>query len=822
MADLVFLFTKSECFGIVFFAAIPSCDQSVRNDPIHFLSKEFFMKRPLCLLAVIVTAVVYLCLELFLYNSLSDHPVPPEDSSIEIVGLVSGKELKKNYTGQYLPVIYIVPRDERPGSATKIQCYLTGNSHVPSIGEYVRVSGKVRNFEGPTNPGEFDSRLYYLSLKIAYSIKNADITGVGGKRNIFRESLYRVKTTLGSALDKSLSEQDAGIMKAMLLGDKSGLDREIKDDFQNNGVIHIIAISGTHIAFLGMGLYKLLKKLKCPNVVCGLLPILVMYSYGVMCGMGSSSFRAICMFSVKMLAPLLGRTYDVLSSLALAEILLILDQPLYLYNSGFLFSFGAVLGITLVKPMLDLRIFRDDTKMNFKEESQDEKLPAGLKLFCRDLIKKASDGLKTSASITLVTLPVYAVYYHTFPVHSIFLNLFIIPLLGVLLMSGLICLVGGLLGIWLGLVFKGVAAATMGDLFIKVPALFVSFILFLYRRCCSFTGLVRGFTWYMGHSSKWQVAVYLVLLTAFVVISRTGTKKDHLRYGLLAVAMLILTFHHSPSLEINMVDVGQGDGIVLTSEGKSMLIDGGSTSQKDVGRYQIMPFLKYKGIGTLEYVVMTHEDKDHVSGIFEILNAMEKGGIRVKRLVLPEIADESRGENYRLLEARAADLKIPVLYLNSGEALLLGKAELYCLNPKQGMKTDSANEYSTTLFVKYREFTALLTGDVEGEGQDYLKSQLKRLSQGGFQGITLLKVAHHGSEYTTDAEFLNMVQPEIALISCGLDNSYGHPHQKLLKRLEDIDAKVYRTDQCGCITVEYKRCRISCTSYLKYNFTASR
>ena len=138
------------------------------------------MKRPLCLLAILVTAIVYLCLELFLYDTMVDRPVFQSDSSIELLGYVQTKELKKSYTGEYLPVIYIVPKDGKTNSSMKVQCYLESDSYVPSIGEYVRIKGKVRNFEQPTNPGEFDSRLYYLSLKISiylllYTYKNLHI-----------------------------------------------------------------------------------------------------------------------------------------------------------------------------------------------------------------------------------------------------------------------------------------------------------------------------------------------------------------------------------------------------------------------------------------------------------------------------------------------------------------------------------------------------------------------------------------------------------------------------------------------------------------------
>jgi competence protein ComEC len=243
-----------------------------------------------------------------------------------------------------------------------------------------------------------------------------------------------------------------------------------------------------------------------------------------------------------------------------------------------------------------------------------------------------------------------------------------------------------------------------------------------------------------------------------------------------------------------------------------MLIDGGSTSKKNVGKYQIIPVLKYKGIGRLDAVVLTHEDEDHISGIFEVLDDMEKGGIRVEQLVLPEVADSSKGDNYRLLERRANELGIPVAYINTGETFMLGGASFTCLNPERDMITEGANAYSTVLYMKYGQFTALFTGDMEEEGLDNVK---RKLREAQFGRITLLKVAHHGSQYTTDEEFLTLTNPRVALISCGRDNAYGHPHEELLERIDAIGAKVYRTDLGGLISATFDGSDVRLSEFLQ-------
>ena len=761
------------------------------------------MKRPLCLLAILLSAAVCIYLEVFLSDIIGNMNAAPDGSYQTLIGRVQSKEVRRSYQGEFLPVIYIVPTEQTNKHSKLIQCYLeSGDEALPAIGEYIQVSGKVKTFLAPTNPGEFDSRLYYSTLKISYRLTGVKILKTGGEPNRYREALYKIRRFLESSLDRALSEQDSAIMKAMLLGDKAFMDEETKDMYKDNGIMHILAVSGLHISLIGMGLYELLRKLRLNKVVTTLFPIAFMYSYGIMCGMGTSSFRAICMFSLRLFAPVVGRTYDVLTGLSLAEILLLLDQPLYMYNSGFLFSFGAVIGMTLIRPALSFKALLEDVT-NRKMKFADDEIS-----FAKEILIKLSDGLTSGVSVFLATLPVYASFYYTYPLHSILLNLAVIPLMGILMLLGIIAMF----------------LAIFGGAFGVIPGMFVHIILSLYRLLGSSEGIIRGSTWYMGHSQKWQVPIYIALVAAFVWLSDKDNlpplKMSVTRVLILVTAVFALTFHVKPDLEIDMVDVGQGDGIVISCGGRHMLIDGGSTSTKNVGKYRIIPFLKYKGIGKLDAVVMTHEDEDHVSGILDIMDDMEKGGIWIDRLFLPEVSISSQGENYDLLEKRAGELGIPIAYINAGESFSLSGTTFICLNPEKGMTTEEPNAYSTVLYMKYGKFTALFTGDVENEGLTNVKEALKSLWSGvGDEypdSITLLKVAHHGSKYTTDKEFLDMTKPRISLISCGVGNSYGHPHEEVLQRLESIGAAIYRTDESGMVTVEVNGGKV--TAYCPANF----
>ena len=777
------------------------------------------MKRPLCYLAIIITVIVYLYLEICSSNILSFSFDKKDGEYTEIVGKVSDKEYRLDYFGSKSLVLYVIPNDIKSNSFKYVQCYLSSDDDpAPFIGQVVKIRGKTMLFPQKRNPGEFDSHLYYAIHKISYRIKDAKIVASGGKGDILSEKLFDIRYYLEGILDRSLQQEDSAVMKAILLGDKSFMDSEIKELYKDNGIIHILAVSGLHISIIGMGLYRLLRRLRLGNVTSVIFSVILMYFYGKICGMGPSSARAIIMFAVRLMAPLLGRSYDLLSALALSAIMLILDQPLFLYDSGFLFSFGAVMGIAVIKPLIEpflLFTGKDHGKMQFAEEKNQEKAAIyicfeRLDKYLRSIGKIIAEGILSGLSIFITTLPVYALFYYTYPVHSLILNLMIIPVMGILMLSGMACMLIGAFALWFMGIFTGKLGAIL-FLLVKIPGVMVHIILDFFWHLCSGSFFRREFTWYMGHSEKWQVILYLLLVAAFVVLSlRVHSCGDLLRGSILVIAVMVLTIHIKPELAIAMIDVGQGDGIVISCKNKHMLIDGGSTSKKDVGKYQIIPFLKYSGIGMLDLVVMTHEDEDHISGMLEIMDDMEKGGIVIKQLILPEVSKKSRGDNYQRLEKRALELEIPVAYINAGESFKLGRASFLCLNPQKNMVTEGANAYSTVLHMKYGSFTALFTGDMEEEGLENVKNVLKSLD---LNSITLLKVAHHGSKYTNDEEFLELLCPKLSLISCGIDNRYNHPHEEVLERLDNIHSKIYRTDESGEIKVLLKKGKVSIEGY---------
>ena len=244
-----------------------------------------------------------------------------------------------------------------------------------------------------------------------------------------------------------------------------------------------------------------------------------------------------------------------------------------------------------------------------------------------------------------------------------------------------------------------------------------------------------------------------------------------------------------------MLDVGQGDGLFLRTEGgTACLIDGGSSDIKQVGRYRILPFLKERGVGRLDYVLVTHTDGDHISGIRELLEqAGEPGGIRVETLLLSEqSAAEEAG--LQLIEL-AAQAGTSVRQIEAGMVLADGSASISCIHPGRGSFYADKNAGSLVLRLTYGDFSILLTGDLEETGEREILDAGEELT------CDVLKAGHHGSRFSTTEEWMEKAAPKLTLISCGKNNSYGHPHEETIARIREAGSGVLMTPEQGAVTI---------------------
>lgn len=835
------------------------------------------IRRPLCLLSLVFVLLVICCV----YGKVPKEAYLPEDGEkIVLTGIVKNKEYRVMY-GSRIPVLYVSSTEDE--NDRQVMCYMTdsgGGGTLPCIGETVRISGKVSLFREASNPGEFDLKEYYQILNISYKLNQSEILERSGSGFPLKEKLFEIKISCSQILEEIYPAKEASVLKAMLLGDKSGLEEEIKELYQLNGLIHILSISGLHVSLLGMAISGFLKKCGIPVWLRAPVSIGVMWCYGIMTGMGVSTWRAIFMFALHLAAELFGRTYDMLTALSLAAAFMLAGNPLLVRHSGFLLSFGAVIGIGVVLPWWkgilegiagngsikenlvkaedrDVRRKdplkaeggggrqKDPTKAAGRNSREKSTVKPGIHVSGNKLIKMVREGLYLSTSIAVATLPVLFHFYYVYPVCSLLLNLYVIPLMGFVLGFGVISM---LLGFFL----------PEAAFYAAVPD---RVILYLYEESCRRALNLRGGIKIGGKPEIWQTAMYYGILVFLIIWygrakeelkrqvgnsenkkrldgqrdtadrrkqkmrvrdrtgkNRTNGREESVDFQIPAISQCFLVLgmvwllleRPFGGFSVTFLDVGQGDCIVMRGEnGNCYMVDGGSTSKSKVGKYQILPFLESEGIGELEAVFLTHPDEDHISGVMELME--QSGyGVKINSLILPDASQGIKEEELLKLRQQAAEYKIPVYYIGRGDVLEDNNLRFTCLGPKKEFMTDEVNEISIVLYVEYGEFRMLLTGDVTGTPEKELLSELE-----GKEPLTVLKVAHHGSKYSTPQELLEMTDPVIAIISAGEDNRYGHPHEELMERLKRQGCHIYQTTEGGAITMRVRNGRIRVEEFKK-------
>lgn len=662
------------------------------------------------------------------------------------------------------------------------------------IGNIIKVRGKLRQFEEAANKGNFDSRKYYLSLGFYGKIEAGTIEVINSDYSGIRQGLYELRMEIIERLEKLCSDNNGifsiinnknGIIGAIILGDKTDLDSDIKELYSVSGIAHILAISGLHISFIGMAIYRLLRR-RFRFLFSAAVSIPVVLSFGIMSGFGISTIRAIIMFILKIIGEVLGRKYDAITAISLAGLVLLVQNPFVVCNSGFQMSFGAIIAIVLILPIVE-EILNTDNKI--------------------------IEVISANFTISLVMNPILAWNYYELPTFSFLLNIVVVPLMSVVIVSSIV-------GIFCSCIMFG---------FGKVVIFPGCGILELYTFLCNIINKSSVASIVVGQPKVTIIIVYYAILLVVlfglknirtkytraekernIIKKETGlvlekkAKKERrikgqnvkLRLACIVGFLLLnclIYYIPNPGFYITFINVGQGDGILIHGDnGTKVMVDGGSTSEKQVAKNCIVPYLKAEGIGTIDYSIITHTDKDHISGILEILENNNSNRIRIKNLVMPDI--NMKDDTYNELIEKAKLKKINVLYIKKGDTLSLGKTKIKCIYPETTTTASDKNDYCTVLSVKNKTSKILLTGDISKEIEEKIKDDIE-------ENYTVLKVAHHGSNYSSSEKFLKKVNPKYSIISVGKNNSYGHPGNETMERLRKQGVVIYRTDEKGGITI---------------------
>lgn len=658
-------------------------------------------------------------------------------------------------------------------------------------GMHVRLEGMLVLPELPRNPGQFNRRIYESGKKIDFYLENPTVLEVKEQRSGVREVVEIWKTEMMNRCEKIYPDEEAGILEAMLFGEKSELSGDIKELYQAAGISHVLVISGLHISLLALAVAGILRRLGFPMPVWVILSVGVLAGYGILIGQPTTAVRALLMFFVLQGARLLGRSYDLLSALAFAGILMLLDNPDLILDGGCRLSFCAVIGVGWYVSEKN-KIFRSiGEKEKRKNRGKGGKgSSAGAML----------ENIRAGWYLWLFTLPVMLDTFYQVSVVGLLWNLVAIPLLPVIIASGGL---GVVLAGWN--IFLGSLAGS--------PAYGM---LQLYQEIGNISEKLPVGMWTPGQPSKPVIAGYYLVIFLLVLVEKQLIKREK-RWKirkifpgmeLCSMLLLLLLMAHpwQQREKITFLDVGQGDASLLQSGGQTLLLDGGSTSQKNVGTYVILPYIKQQGISCLEAVVLTHTDQDHINGVTEVLEEGKKGWLTVKNLMYPYWMEGT--EQGKQLKKLAEEAGASCRKIRAGDRLTIGKAEAVVLYPKEQEKIAEPNAGSLVLFWKWEGVRAMFTGDLPEEKERELLQNLP--------ACEILQVGHHGSATSTCREFLEQVQPSLAVISCAMKNRYGHPSPDTVDRLKKTGCEIRYTMKSGAITIRKRGREVLVTEYLEH------
>ena len=647
-------------------------------------------------------------------------------------------------------------------------------------GRKISCTGSFEAFDGELNPGQFDANAYYKNEGYSGILDAKDIRIVKEEESFSPDIyLHRLNLAISEKYKKILGEKNAGSLSAMVLGDKTSLDEEIKELYQENSISHLLSISGLHISLLGGAVFLFLRRLKISFSFPLIASSIILIIYGAFTGFSVSTSRAIVMMSVLFISFVIGKSYDLPSGLALAALILIVMNHRVIYQSGFLLSFFAVIGIFYIMPEL-LYIFKVDIYHK-------RGIIKGLHLLLASII--------SSISILLATLPIVLNNFYEVSLTGIILNIIVIPLMSLVVITGLL---GG---------FVALVSEILGSFILGIT----HYILNLYTLFCRLGDRLTFLRLIIGKPDKWQIVLYYLLLVIvfyFLALKRRENKLRSLKNnlsedyntskriaitGLMTFTSFLIIAYKPREFSINMLDIGQGDCFVVNDGNNDIYIsDCGSTTVQNVGKTRLLPFLKSKGWGKVDTIFISHMDKDHVNGVNDLLKCAE---ITIGRIIISASykSDKLNCAELEELKELAKMRDIKLFYMKKGDEIVGKDISFRCIYPTGEEDIKDQNEASIVMRMDYKELSMLFTGDIAGSTEEKIIEGSDRDTL----DCDILKVCHHGSKNSSTDDFLKKVSPKLYLISCGLMNRYGHPHRDALSRMTEEGGRILRTDHMG-------------------------
>ncbi len=686
----------------------------------------------------------------------------------------------------------------------------------PAYGDRVHLIATLRLPRNFRNPGAFDYEGYLHGLGISTlasvpADKIEILPGKGGGLGFWRSRIRRsILEHINGQQTALWSREDGALFSAMIIGDDSLLLRNVREEFQQTGVYHLLVVSGMNVALLAFAVFWLARRLRAPQWAASVVTIALAVFYAYIAGMGVPIMRAVLMLSVFLLARLFYRGRQSLNATGFAALVVLVISPTALFEAGFQLTFLALVAIAGIgvpvlqrtsSPYRRALLHMDSTAYDLNLEPKLAQLRLDMRLIMERLgrfvgaaparwlvLGVASAGvavfelIAVSAITQAVLVAPMRAYFHRAAIIGMPANILVLPLAGVMLNSGVAAI--ALSYVWWPLA--------------RIAAAIAAAALHWTLGCLQWLARFNIAQWRVPDAGAviFLVAAAGILLAMLAVRRQPQTAAGGLAL-LFASAAVVAFYAPRPAiepgkLEVTSIDVGQGDSLLVVSpQGRTMLIDGGGSvgpvrSEFDFGEDVVSPYLWSRGIEHLDVVALTHAHGDHIGGLVRVVENFHPRELWVG--INPQTDELAR------LYQTARQNHMVIGQYTAGDKLDWGGAQIQVLAPPADWrpKKGRENDDSLTLLVAYGKTSALLAGDLE--------QKMEKLVAAHAPHADLLKVAHHGSASSTRPELLAAVEPKFAVVSVGYRNSFGHPRADVLQRLEAAHVRTYRTDLMGAVT----------------------
>ncbi len=700
---------------------------------------------------------------------------------IEIIGTIISNKKEKEYYNSYKIKVYSINNNSKKYKNTNLLINMKKDIEL-EYGDLIKIKGeyvepnKSRNYKG------FDYKEYLKSEKIYGTITNTKDINIMKKNNCsyFEKISNIVKNNIENNIRKILNTEEAEILIGILLGNTESINDETIQSFRDSSLYHILAVSGAHVAYLITAIAFILNKIKVDTKKGKIITIIILIFFMFLTGFTPSVSRACFMAIIMLVAKIIGRKLDIINSISLSLLIILIINPFSIRNLGLILSYGGTIGIVIFQRQIKEKL----EKIFIKKQSKFVKAK-----------KQCIEIISVTLSAQIIIAPIIMLEFNTISLTFVLSNLLAGYIMGPITILGFIFSSISFLSINIAKILKF-------PLEILIKALLILSKFSSKLPFSNITIITPSFSIILAYYILIVIKKYFPILNTKIknIINKITIKKI-----ILISIISIFTFQIinviPKDLIIHFIDVGQGDScLVITPCNKKILIDTGGSKlgeSYDVGESTLLPYLLDRKIYTLDYLIISHFDADHCNGVVAILNKLN-----IKKIVVSE-QGEICAEYAKIMQI-VNEKNIKVVKVKSGDKIIFDKYTYFeILHPqKQLIQENILNNNSIVGKLKYINFSMLFTGDIEKIAEDEL---IKLYKNNNKLKSDILKVPHHGSKTSSTEKFLELIKPKVALIGVGEKNTFGHPNQDVIERIENLGTKVYRTDKRGEISIVVNR-----------------